>query len=252
MGFTSKYYIAILQTASSGVGYQPMRETITATARALSASSVAPPRTPYPKLVRAEATRFVASLYVHVLGRSGTDATIVNRLTAGLWSREMAANAIVRSTERYTQVARWYFQACLGRAGGAEFAATFARQPQLGAIQSICGGQGAWDVSRRDGRTYLTRILRALWQQTPSSADLARYSSILGKQGRPSVINTATLDPRFKKQWVNRAHLQMLGRAADAGAVARYPSANVRIHGVEEIYAGITTTGEYWKKWVRP
>lgn len=252
VGFTSKYYIAILQTASSAVGYQPMRETITATARALAASSVAPPRTPYPKLVRTEATRFVASLYSHVLGRSGTDATLIERLAKGLMSRGQAANAIVRSKERYTQLARWYFQACLGRSGGAEYAATFARQPHLAAVQSICGGQGAWDVARRDSKTYLGRILRVLWQQTPSSSDLARYSSILAQQGRPSVINTATQDPRFKKQWVNRAHLQMLGRPADAGAVSRYPSANVRIHGLEEIYAGIPTSGEYWKKWVRP
>lgn len=252
VGFTGKYYIAVLQTASSGVGYQPMRQTVTATVRALAASSVAPPRTPYPKLDRTEATRFVASLYTHVLGRSGGDGTLVDRLARGLMSREQAANAIVRSTERYTQLARWYFQACLGRPGGAEYAASFQQQPQLVVIRSLCAGQGAWDVARRDGATYLARVLRVLWQQTPSSSDLARYSSILAREGRPSVINTATADPRFKKQWVNRAYLQMLGRPADAGAVARYPSANVRIHGLEEIFAKITTTGEYWKKWVRP
>lgn len=251
VGFTSKYYIAILQTATSAVGYQPMRETVTATARALAASSVAPPRTPYPKLVRAEATRFVASLYAHVLGRSGTDATLIDRLAEGLTSREQAANAIVRSRERYTQVARWYFQACLGRSGGAEYAATFA-QPHLSAVQSICGGQGAWDVARRDSNTYLGRILRVLWQQTPNSSDLSRYATILARQGRPTVINLATQDARFKKQWVNRAYLQLLGRPADAGAVSRYPSANVRIHGLEEIYTGIPTSAEYWKKWVRP
>lgn len=254
VGFTSKYYIAILQTDPSSIGYGPMRETATATARALASSAVPPPvvRTPYPKLVRAEATRFVASLYTHILGRSGTNATIVDRLTRGLWSREMAASAIVRSTERYTQLARWYFQSCLGRAGGAEYAVTLQHQPQLAAIQSICGGQGAWDVAHRTPSVYLGRVLRTLWQQTPSAADLSRYSGILSKQGRPSVINAATLDPRFKKQWVDRVYRAMLGRAAEASAPAKFPSANVRIHGLEEITATVATTAEYWKKWVRP
>lgn len=250
VGFTSKYYLAILQTASRSTGYQTMRETATHAAWLLAASSVVRPP-PYPVIPRASAIQYVASLYAHLLGRTGSSARFVDALVRGQWSVAMVAQAVIGSSEQYAKLADLYYRGCLLRSGNPAYGARLATIPLATGLQEICAGTEAWNTAGKSADRYLRRVLGMVWQQSPSGADLSRFRSILTRYGRASVITNATLDPRFRRQAISTIYHRLLFRSPEPTALTKFPKANVRFQGIEQIFLSVATSSEYWNKWAR-
>ncbi len=249
VGFTGRYLLAILQTGNPG-SYAVMPGVATHTAKLIVASVVPPP---YPRYPKDSADRFTGSLYRQLLNRTVTSPPQSIFLQQGTHSREQVSAGIAGSRERRSRLVNAVYVDCLRRPADSGGSSAWASRLGTGSLLSLyaglCASTEAYNRAGRQPVSWARNTLRALWRIEPSAGQVSFWAGWARREGLTSAVVRMTADFRYRRQWIDRSYLAMLGRPADSGALAHIRD-NMSARGAFSLPVTLSLSAEYWNRYV--
>lgn len=249
VGFAGRYVVSILQTGNPGT-YAFMPQIATHTARLIVASAVPPP---YPRYPKDAADRFAASLYRQLLNRTVSSPPQSMSLQQGTHSRQQVSAGIAGSMERRSRLVNAIYVDCLRRPADSGGSRAWASRLGTGSLMDVyaglCASTEAYQRSGRQPTSWARDALRAVWKIEPSAGQVSFWAGWARREGLTSAVVQMTADFRYRRQWIDRSYLAMLGRPADSGALAHIRD-NMRARGAFTLPVSLSLSAEYWNRYV--
>lgn len=256
VGFTSKYFAAVLQT---GTDYGTMRATATRTAALISGSVVpapvvaVPPKPkpkppPYPRLTEAAATRFVGNLYHTLLGRTDVPPSLVRALQRGTIGKAVIATSVSLAGSRQVSIVQHLFTACLKRTPNAAGVAKYLNALTHGANYDtfagvICGSTESVIKAKYSQATWIQTNYQTFLGRAAGAADITSWTVQIKKVGYVAVSRSIIGSPEAGRHLLNGVYQTMLGRGVDPSGMR--VSGQMRLHGLLTVPVAISQSAEF-------
>ncbi|MGI8418666.1 MAG: hypothetical protein ACR2P2_21200 [Nakamurella sp.] len=249
VGFTTKYLVAILQTAGQST-YGAMPATATHTA-GLIAGSVVPPE--YPQYPKRWADLFTSSLYRTLLSRPISSPPQSVSLQQGTKSKQQVSAEVSTSAERRRRLVNTIYLDCLGRNADSGGSAVWSSRLATGNLRDmyagLCASKESYDRSGRHAWTWARKALKDIWKVDPGSAQISFWANWAAREGLTSAVLQMAADTHFRRLWIDRTYLAMLGRHADSSTFAHVGDV-MAARGTLSLPVTLAMSTEYWARQV--
>ncbi|MDQ2846280.1 MAG: hypothetical protein M3Y77_08010 [Actinomycetota bacterium] len=84
----------------------------------------------------------------------------------------------------------------------------------------LCASKESYNGSGRHARTWARKALKDIWKVDPSSAQISFCANWAAREDVTSAVLQMTADSHFRRLWIDRTYVAMLGRHADRSALA--------------------------------
>ncbi|MDQ6656798.1 MAG: hypothetical protein M3Z00_00940 [Actinomycetota bacterium] len=247
VGFTAKYVVAILQTGDAS-RYGAMPATATHTARLIT-SAVVPPV--YPRYSKRWADRFTSSLYRTLLSRPISSPSQSVSLQRGTKGKRQVSAEISTSDERRHRLVNTVYLDCLGRtadrAGSARWSSRLARGNLRDVYAGLCASTESYNRSGRRVRAWAQQALKDIWKIHASPAQINFWANRAARSGLTAAVMQMTADAHFRRLWIDRTYLAMLGRHPDTLALGHVGDV-MAARGAFSLPVMIAMSKEYWAR----
>lgn len=247
VGYTSRWFSAVLQTSSSS--YSIMSTTATYSAQKVQSASGS--IAPAPRVPKSQADRYIKRLTQTLLGRNPTGTATSLQLQKGQITKEDVVRNLVGSAEYRGVLVDRAYQTCLGRkadAGGKRaYAASMATGRTADLYASICSSKEARTVNGSGSiNNQVANIFSRLVGAKATGAQVATLVKTWSKSGWSAVVKQIVNSAQWGSARLSQLYRTMVQAATSPGGRATYLK-SMSGRGDFTAPVGIAASKRFWQ-----